>query len=142
MFESLTRYLPELEHIAAQGSWTIDRTYEGESGGPIYYSDPEYNPTVSDLEDAVYDFMDAHREFGIGFQKGPLERIGLGWASGGMFHVDVSQLDYQTVLALVIETVNVERICPGSILTSLETGAMMRWLTRLREIDEQDAAGS
>ena len=52
-----------------------------------------------------------------------------------MESADVSALDGQTVMALLVGAVRAERFCDGALLGFLESGCVERWLRRLREID-------
>ncbi|MBQ7614370.1 MAG: hypothetical protein IJU77_04950 [Butyrivibrio sp.] len=50
---------------------------------------------------------------------------------------DVSKLDTQAVLALLLGAIRAERFCDGALLGLLESGAILRWLKRLQEIDSE-----
>lgn len=55
-----------------------------------------------------------------------------------MEKVDVSKLDSQAVMALLLGAVRAERFCDGALLSFLESGAILRWLERLRVIVETE----
>mgnify|MGYP003360576731 FL=1 len=50
---------------------------------------------------------------------------------------DTSKLDGQTVMALLVASLRADRFCEGALLGFFESGAIRRWLIRLREIDGQ-----
>lgn len=54
-----------------------------------------------------------------------------------MSGADVSELDGQAVMALLLGAVRAERICDGALLGFFGDGSMRRWLLRLREIDDK-----
>ena len=49
---------------------------------------------------------------------------------------DASGLDAQCILALLIAPLRAERFCDGALLEFIESGAVIRWLKRLQELDE------
>lgn len=55
-----------------------------------------------------------------------------------MEKADVSKLDSQAVMALLLGAVRAERFCDGALLSFLESGAILRWLERLRVIVEAE----
>lgn len=54
-----------------------------------------------------------------------------------MSGADVSELDGQAVMALLLGAVRAERFCDGALLGFFGDGSMIRWLLRLREIDDK-----
>ena len=52
-----------------------------------------------------------------------------------MSGADVSDFGGRTVMALLPGAVRAERFCDGALLGFLEDGSIIRWLLRLREID-------
>lgn len=50
---------------------------------------------------------------------------------------DVSELDGQAVMALLLRAVRAERFCDEALLGFFEDGSVKRWLLRLREIDDK-----
>ena len=63
-----------------------------------------------------------------------LERNGLEWGES-MSAADVSTLDAQCVMALLVGAVRAERFCDGVLLGFFRDGSIQKWLTRLKEID-------
>ena len=139
MFESLTRFIPLLEDEESHGEWIVDHTHKGTHGDPKFLPYVEYGKTADNLFDAIWDFGDDHPELDLRNYSDimdrnlPKDRTSLG-------SVDASQLDGQTIMAILYGAVRSERFIEGLFLGFLEDGCIRRWLTRLREIDEQNAA--
>ena len=117
MFESLTKHLPAIENAEGFGNWVVDRESKGTMNDPIKMPYVNYGTTVADVEQAIYDFE---------------------WSSQAMSGADVSELDGQAVMALLLGAVRAERFCDGALLDFFEDGSMRRWLLRLKGIDGRD----
>ena len=57
-----------------------------------------------------------------------------------MSTVDVSKMDGQGVMALIMAAVRAERFCDGALKEFFENGSIEKWLLRLKEIDEKGEA--
>ena len=53
-----------------------------------------------------------------------------------MSTADVSSLDGQTIMALIMGVVRAERFCDGELLEFFKDGSIEKWLQRLQQIDE------
>lgn len=138
MFESLTKHLPAIENAEGFGNWVVDREGKGTMDDPIKMPYVNYGTTVADVEQAIYDFVDEHPEYELTHYHDILERNGLEWGSQAMSGADVSELDGQAVMALLLGAVRAERFCDGALLDFFEDGSMRRWLLKLKEIDGRD----
>ncbi len=138
MFESLTKHLPAIENAEGFGNWVVDRESKSTMNDPITMPYGNYGTTVADVEQAIYDFVDEHPEYELTHYRDILERNGLEWGSQAMSGADVSELDGQAVMALLLRAVRAERFCDGALLGFFEDGSMRRWLLRLKEIDGRD----
>ena len=138
MFESLTKHLPAIENAERFGNWVVDRESKGTMNDPITMPYVNYGTTVADVEQAIYDFVDEHPEYELTHYRDILERNGLDWGSQAMSGADVSELDGQAVMALLLGAVRAERFCDGALLGFFEAGSMRRWLLRLKGIDGRD----
>lgn len=136
MFESLTKHLSAIENAERFGNWVVDRESKGTIDDPIQMPYVNYGTTVTDVEKAIYDFVDKHPEYELTHYHDILERNGLKWDSRVMSEADVSELDGQAVMALLLGAVRAERFCEGALLGFFDDGSVRRWLLRLREIDE------
>ena len=133
MFESLTKHLPAIENAEGFGNWVVDRESKGTMNDPIKMPYVNYGTTVADVEQAIYDFA----EYELTHYRDILERNGLEWGNQAMSAADVSELNGQAVMALLLGAVRAERFCDGALLGFFEDGSVKRWLFRLREIDDK-----
>ena len=138
MFESLTKHLPAIENAGGFGNWVVDRESKGTMNDPIKMPYVNYETTVADVEQAIYDCVDEHPENELTHYHDILEHKGLEWSSQAMSGADVSELDGQAVMALLLGAVRAERFCDGALLGFFEDGSMRRWLLRLKGIDGRD----
>ncbi|WP_417295022.1 DUF6508 domain-containing protein [Ellagibacter isourolithinifaciens] len=138
MFESLTKHLPAIENAEGFGNWVVDRESKSTMNSPIKMPYVNYGTTVADVEQAIYDFVDEHPEYELTHYRDILERNGLEWGSQAMSGADVTELDGQAVMALLLGAVRAERFCDGALLGFFGDGSMRRWLLRLKEIDGRD----
>lgn len=137
MFESLTKHLPAIEKTEGFGNWIVDRESKGTMDDPIHMPYVNYGTTVMDIEQEIYAFVDEHPEYELNRYSDILERNGLEWDGRVMSEADVSELNGQAVMALLLGAVRAERFCDGALLGFFEDGSIKRWLLRLREIDAE-----
>ena len=137
MFESLTKHLPAIEKAEGFGNWIVDRESKGTMDDPIHMPYVNYGTTVMGIEQAIYAFVDEHPEYELNRYSDILERNGLEWDGRVMSEADVSELNGQAVMALLLGAVRAERFCDGALLGFFEDGSVKRWLLRLREIDAE-----
>ena len=121
MYEKLTAYIPRLQSDEF-GKWFIDTKNDG---------------TIRGLVGEIYDFMDNHPEFGLNRYQDILKENGLEWSTDSMSTADVSGLDGKAVMALLLGADRAERFCDGALLRFCKNGSILRWLTRLQEIDAE-----
>ena len=132
-FAELTKYLPLLEDDNI-GSWIIDHENDGTPEHPIQMPFVNYSEMVHRFIDDVYDFSDNNKDFELTRYGEILERNGLEWGSESMSEADVSSLDAQCVMALIMGAVRAERFCDGALLGFFKDGSIRRWLERLKEV--------
>ena len=140
MFENLTKHLPVIEKAEGFGNWVVDRESKGTMDDPIQMPYVNYGMTVTDVEQAIYAFVDEHPEYELTLYSDILERNGLKWDGRVMSEADVTGLDGQAVMALLLGAVRAERFCDGALLGFFEDGSIKRWLLRLEEIDNSNDA--
>lgn len=56
-----------------------------------------------------------------------------------MKRADVSTFDGKTVMALLLSAVRAERFCDGVLLGLCKDGSVIKWLERLKELDDASA---
>lgn len=123
MYESLIDLIPELDHADKPGN------ARGRSGGTIHRS------LEVEFEIRIEGFVRDHPEAGLTHYADILERSGIAWSAESMEAADASHLDGQTVMALLVGAMRAERFSYGIFLEFLRSGAVKRWLERLRQID-------
>lgn len=133
-FDNLIKYLPLLDDDKI-GTWFIDRENDGTPEHPIQMPFVNYSEMVHHFIDDVYDFNDNNKDFGLNHYYDILEKNGLEWGSKSMSEADVSSLDAQCIMALIIGAVRAERFYNGALLAFFKDGSIKKWLTRLQEID-------
>ena len=142
MYESLTCFLPQLNETQEYGEWIIDLEHEGTLDDPKQFPFVNYGELADAIVQAIYAFVDAHPDYGLNDYQGILEDGGIAWGSEAMANADVSRLDGKTVMAMLLGVVRADRFCEGTLLEFFEKGHIKHWISRLQEIDSEDAARS
>lgn len=119
------------------GEWIIDREHKGTPDDPIHAPFPNYTEIVRKLIYAVYDFHEENPEYDLVRYREILEEKGYGQLKPDK--VDVENADDKCIMALLMYIVRGERFCDGLILYALKSGAVLKWMERLRQIDEKEA---
>lgn len=83
-----------------------------------------------------HQFMSDYSDINFRDYQKILEENGIEWDFNSMNDADVSSLGELCVLALLMGVIRADRFCEGAFLHFLESGAVERWLLRLKEIDE------
>lgn len=133
-FESLIKYLHLLEDDNI-GTWIIDRENDGTPEHPIQMPFVNYTEMVHHFIDDVYDFEEKNKDFELTRYGDILEKNGLEWGSKSMSEANVSSLDGQCIMALIVGAVRAEHFCDGALLGFFKEGSIKKWLERLKEID-------
>ncbi|WP_341276216.1 DUF6508 domain-containing protein [Bacillus pumilus] len=133
-FKMLTKYIPMLQedHI---GEWVIDQENDGTVEHPIQMPFVKYSETVRHLIEDVYNFAEQHQELELTRYREILKENGIEGGPNDMENVDISSLNAQCVLALIMGVVRAERFCDGTIFNSFKSGAILKWLERLKNLD-------
>ena len=118
------------------GEWIVDYENDGTPEHPIQMPYVEYSKKVRDFEKAVYRFAENHPEYELNRYGDILEKHGIDWGNKSMDAADVSDMDGQGVMALVLGAVRAERFCDGALLGFFKRGSIQKWLERLKEIDD------
>ena len=125
MYEALTKYIGQFEDV---GTWIIDRENDGSKEHPIQMPYMSYSK-------AIMKFLSEMNAFMVYNYQEVLKRNDLRWGME-MGNADVSGFDAEAVLALLTGAVRAERFCDGAFASFVRSGAVDRWLGRLKEIDE------
>ncbi|WP_144472446.1 DUF6508 domain-containing protein [Bacillus safensis] len=129
-FEILTKYIPMLreDHI---GEWVIDQENDGTAERPIQMPFVHYSETVRHFIEDVYTFAEQHQEMELTRYSEILLENGIEWGMNDMEHVDISNLNAQCVLALIMGVLRAERFSEGAIFNFFKSGNMLKCLERL-----------
>lgn len=135
MYEILTRHIPVLKK-GEYGEWVFDTKNGGTLEHPFRLPFVIYSESVNSLHEDIYRFVDAHPQHRRYSEI--LEKNGLEWGMNSMTGADVSQKDGECVVALLLGADRAERFSEGTLFKLLENGSILRWLIRLKEIDEKE----
>ena len=125
MYEKLTKYIPMLEN-KEYGIKSHDM-----GGG-------DYNKQLINMIEAVYDLVDRKKDYNGLLEKAAgcdVRKIN----ARKIEQIDTSILNGDTVFAIIYYIIRKEHIIGGIILKFCENGCFLKWLTRLKEIDEGEA---
>lgn len=134
-YSVLTKYINLLKNDNV-GEWICDKENDGSSERPMHLPFVIYSITVDKLADDIYKFAKESDEIVPCNYAEILQANGIEWNSDSMIKADVSGLDAQCILALLIASLRAERFCDGALLGFIKSGAVTRWLKRLQELDE------
>lgn len=134
-YSVLTKHINLLENDNA-GEWICDKENDGSSERPIHVPFVSYSIAVNNLADDIYKFAKESDEIVPSKYAEIIQANGIEWGYDSMMKADASELDAQCILALLIASLRAERFCDGALLGFIESGAVIRWLKRLQELDE------
>ncbi len=134
-YSALTKYINLLKNDIV-GEWICDKENDGSSERPIHVPFVSYSIAVNNLADDIYKFAKESDEIVPSKYAEIIQANGIEWGYDSMMKADASELDAQCILALLIASLRAERFCDGALLGFIESGSVIRWLKRLRELDE------
>lgn len=117
------------------GEWVVDRKNDGSSEHPIQMPFVNYSEVVDSFVQDVYKFEQEHPEMGLTRYGEILSAHNIEWGSKPMGEADVSQLNAQCVMAMIMGAVRAERFCDGALLGFFKDGSILKWLERLQMLD-------
>ena len=136
-FQTLTDYIPKLENIEYGKVYPEKQTGDGSLENPFQMPHVIYHDVVYALENDIYSFEESHPHYELKSYHSILEKHNIKWSEVEMENADVSDMEAQGVLALLLGIFRAERFCDGAIKSFLEKGCIQKWLMRLKEIDEE-----
>ena len=134
MFESLTKYIEEF-NIESFGEVPNIQLDEEDDGKTAVFSHASYEPIVYKFMDDVYDFNDTHNPIPNNDYMKVIEEYAAGDIDK-LKGLDTSDMDSTVAFAYILMVIRGERFCDGLLLRNLEDGTIIKWLNRLKEIDE------
>lgn len=135
-FQVLTKYIDRVSNAESFGEWFFDRGNDGAAEHSFQMPFIEYSELVNLFVDEFYHFSENRPEYQLTNYATVLEKNGLKWEFGTMGRADVAALDAQCILALIMGVIRVERFCTGALLGSFEDGSILKWLKKLKIMDE------
>lgn len=113
------------------GEWVIDQENDGTAERPIQMPLVHYSETVRHFIEDLYTFAEQHQELGLNRYREILEENGIEGGLNDIENVDISTLNAQCVLALIMGGVRAERFCEGAVFNFFKSGNMLKCLERL-----------
>lgn len=134
-FDGIIELIEPLK-IDEYGTWIIDTEHKGTKGGPKHFPFLCYTAVVDELIRQVYAFSEDNPDFELTKYGELLEERGLEWGSRSLESADVSSMDAQGIMAMLMGIVRGERFCDGAVLSACKSGSIVRWLERLKDISD------
>lgn len=134
-FDILTKYIPMMIQTDSFGEWVIDNENDGTLEHLIQMPFVDYSEMVDNFINDVYAFEESNKDMELTRYGDILKDNGLEWDSESMKNVDISSLNAQCVLALIMGAVRAERFCDGALLDFFKSGCILNWLDRLKNIE-------
>ena len=135
-FEILTKYIPQLKKDMI-GDWVIDEENDGTPEYSIQMPFVAYSESVNRFIDDVYEFEATNKDMMLTSYGEILKKNGLRWDMEAMKYAEMSLLNAQCVMALIMGAVRAERFCEGALLSFFKNGSMLKWLERLKEFENK-----
>ena len=133
-FDILTKYISMIQSDSI-GDWIVDKENDGTLGHPIQMPFVDYSEIVRNFINDVYTFEESNNDMELTRYGDILKDNGIEWDTESMKNADVSNLNAQCVLALIMGAVRAERFCDGVLLDFFTNGCMLKWLERLNSIE-------
>ena len=133
-FDILTKYISIIQTDSI-GEFVIDKENDGTPEHPIQMPFVDYSEMVHNFIDDVYTFEKSNKDMELTRYGEILKDNGLEWDSESMKSADISNLNLQCVMALIMGAVRAERFCDGALLDFFKSGYILKWLERLKSIE-------
>lgn len=133
-FDILTKYIPIIQADSI-GEWVVDKENDGTPEHPIQMPFVGYSEMVCNFINDVYTFEENNKDMELTHYSDILKENGLEWDTKSMENADVSNMNAQCVLALIMGAVRAERFCDGALLDFFTSGYILKWLERLKSIE-------
>lgn len=141
-FKVLTKYIGSISEVKSYGKWITDRENDRTSEKPVLMPYVSYNKLVDSFVTEFYQFSESHPEYRLSNYNSILENNGIKWNNVSMRNANVNVLDEQCILALIMGAIRAERFCNGALLEFFKDGCVLKWLKRLKEIDNSNSKTS
>lgn len=135
-FSRITKYIPLLEKTEHFGEWVVDRENDGSEAHPMHMPFFHHGDLMRNIIDEVY-ALDCEKLHIASQYSAILEANGIEWNQKSMREADASQLDARCIFALIIGAIRADRFCEGVLNCFFADGSILRWLERLKELDDE-----
>ena len=135
MFEKLTVLIPELEKSVI-GTVIFDNEHKGTIEDPIPMPYVDYDVIVIELIKEVHTFAKNHPDYDLYNYMEIMKSYNIGFGGLDPKEVDVTKADAKLVMVLLMAVIRQDRFCDGLLLEYCKNGSVLRWIKRLKEIDE------
>ncbi|MED1749806.1 MULTISPECIES: DUF6508 domain-containing protein [Bacillus] len=109
----------------------MDQANDGTAEHPIQMPFVNDSETVRHFIEDVYTFAEQHQEMELTRYREILKENGIEGGTNDLGNVDVSDLNAQCVLALIMGVVMAEWFCDGAIFNFFKSGSILKCLERL-----------
>lgn len=133
-FNILTKYISIIQADSI-GEWVFDKENDGTIEHPLQAPYVNYSEMVNNFVEDVCTFHDSNKDMELTRYVDILKDNGLEWDSESMENADVSNLNAQCVLALIMGAVRAERFCDDALLDFFKNGCILKWLEKLNSIE-------
>ena len=131
-YYDLTRFLPVFD-TDFFGNWLVGELGDGSPEKPFHLPYIMYSDDIDNFASAVRTFIDDNpylNDYQRILKSNNIE-------IETIKEVDVSHLDGECVCAMIVANILAEKFCEGAILTSCKDKTFIKWLERLKELDEK-----
>lgn len=132
-YGELTKYIEIFTEAKSYGDWYNDEMQNGSDEHPITGGEMHYDKDVIDFKENVAKFAEVNNENYISI----LEKNGIKNTVIGLIQYGAGNADENCILAMINAVLSFDKKDPGTLYSMLEEGKIVRWLKRLKELDEK-----
>lgn len=132
--EILTKYITLIDSDSF-GEWIVDTEYDGTVDNAIQISYIRYTQLIQHFIKDVYEFEKTNPQLMLSHYSEILNKYNIKWSTESMSGADVTELDVQCVMALIMGVIRADRFCEGTLLAFFKEGKIQLWLKRLKELN-------
>jgi hypothetical protein len=100
-----------------------------------YMNGKECRYSMDAFIDAIYKFEEEYPEYQLTQYGEILKKYGIEWGFESMDNADISNMDGNGVMALLMAAIRADRFCSGVLMEFQEKGCLEKWVRRLAEIE-------
>lgn len=130
-YKILTKHIPLIEKDKV-GEWI---SYNDNDEKIIYFPHVRYSITILKFMNDLYTFVKVREDLDLYRYKAILEKNSIEYGEQTFKDADISNLDGQCLVALILGILRADRFSEGTLLHFLKEGYIIKWLKRLKEID-------